>query len=136
VEVRGREDGLECRDDGDVVAEDREVLETLGCGRSTVIAVDGVVVSKPMAMNTTRRSGWLRAILSESSGEYTIWMSAPRALASRKEPRAPGTRSRSPNDVMMTPSCSAIQIASSTRPMGITHTGHPGPCTSCTSSGR
>ena len=65
--------------------------------RSTVIAVEGVVVSKPMAMNTTRRSGWLRAILSELSGEYTIWMSAPRALASRKEPRA-GTPSRSPNE--------------------------------------
>ena len=37
--------------------------------RSTVIAVDGAVVSKPMAMNTTRLSGFFRAIFSESSGE-------------------------------------------------------------------
>ena len=37
--------------------------------RSTVIAVDGVVVSMPIAMNTTRLSGFCRAIFSESSGE-------------------------------------------------------------------
>ena len=37
--------------------------------RSTVIAVDGAVVSKPMAMNTTRLPGLARAIFSESSGE-------------------------------------------------------------------
>ena len=34
-----------------------------------VMAVDGAVVSKPMAMNTTRLSGLFRAIFSESSGE-------------------------------------------------------------------
>jgi hypothetical protein len=51
--------------------------------RSTVIAVEGVVVSKPMAMNTTRLSGFCRAIFSESSGEYTIRMSVPAALAAR-----------------------------------------------------
>ena len=37
--------------------------------RSTVMAVDGAVVSNPIAMNTTRLSGFCRAILSESSGE-------------------------------------------------------------------
>ena len=37
--------------------------------RRIVIAVDGVVVSKPMAMNTTRRSGFARAIFRASSGE-------------------------------------------------------------------
>ena len=37
--------------------------------RSTVIAVDGAVVSNPIAMNTTRLSGFLRATFSASSGE-------------------------------------------------------------------
>ena len=37
--------------------------------RSTVIAVDGAVVSNPIAMNTTRLSGLALAIFSESSGE-------------------------------------------------------------------
>lgn len=104
--------------------------------RSTVIAVDGAVVSKPMAMKTTRRSGFSLAILSASSGEYTIRMSAPAALASRNDPVPPGTRSRSPNEVMITPGCPAMWMASSTRPIGITHTGQPGPWTSDTSGGR
>ena len=37
--------------------------------RSSVMAVDGAVVSKPIAMKTTRLSGFCRAIFSESSGE-------------------------------------------------------------------
>ncbi len=37
--------------------------------RSTVMAVDGAVVSKPIAMNTTSLSGFCLAIFSESSGE-------------------------------------------------------------------
>ena len=37
--------------------------------RSTVMAVEGAVVSKPMAMKTTLLSGLARAILSESRGE-------------------------------------------------------------------
>jgi hypothetical protein len=104
--------------------------------RKIVMAVDGAVVSNPMAMNTTRRSGFSRAIFRESRGEYTIRMSAPLALESKKDPRPPGTRIMSPNEVMMVPACSAMKIASSTRPMGITHTGQPGPWTSCTLSGR
>lgn len=104
--------------------------------RRTVIAVDGAVVSKPIAMKTTRLSGFFRAIFSASSGEYTIRMSAPAALESKNDPRPPGTRIMSPNDVMITSSCSAIAMASSTRPIGITQTGHPGPCTSDTVSGR
>ena len=47
--------------------------------RSIVIAVDGAVVSNPIAMNTTCRSGFCRAIFSESSGEYTMRMSVPAA---------------------------------------------------------
>ena len=104
--------------------------------RSTVIAVDGVVVSNPMAMNTTRLSGFCRAIFSESSGEYTIRMSVPCALASKNDPVLPGTRIMSPNEVMMVSGCAASAIASSTRPIGMTQTGQPGPCTSVTCSGR
>ena len=37
--------------------------------RSTVMAVDGAVVSNPIAMNTTRLSGFCRAIFRLSSGE-------------------------------------------------------------------
>ena len=59
--------------------------------------------------------------------------SAPRACASSSEPRLPGTRSMSPKVARITPSVSAIAIASSTRPIGITQTGQPGPCTSSTS---
>ena len=41
----------------------------LGRARSTVSAVEGAVVSKPIAKKTTSRSGFSRAILSASSGE-------------------------------------------------------------------
>ena len=51
-------------------------------------------------------------------------------------PPLPGTRIMSPNEVMITSGCEARWIASSTRPIGITHTGHPGPCTRVTDSGR
>jgi len=37
--------------------------------RSNVTAVDGVVVSKPIAKKTTSRSGFSRAMRSASSGE-------------------------------------------------------------------
>src|SRR6516165_5233940 len=104
--------------------------------RSIVIAVDGAVVSNPIAMNTTCLSGFCRAILSESSGEYTIRMSVPSALASKNEPPLPGTRIMSPNEVMITSGCEARWIASSTRPIGITQTGQPGPCTKVIDSGR
>ena len=100
------------------------------------MAVDGAVVSNPMAMKTTRLSGFCRAIFSESSGEYTIRMSVPRALASKNDPLLPGTRIMSPNEVMITSGSPARAIASSTRPIGITHTGQPGPCTSVICSGR
>ena len=48
----------------------------------------------------------------------------------------PGTRIMSPNDVKITPGVSATAMASSTRPIGITHTGQPGPCTSSTVLGQ
>ena len=63
-------------------------------------------------------------------------MSVPRALASKNDPSLPGTRIMSPNDVMMTSGWDARWTASSTRPIGITHTGQPGPCTSVMDSGR
>ena len=39
------------------------------CARFSVRAVEGVVVSKPIAKKTTSRSGFSRAIFSASSGE-------------------------------------------------------------------
>ena len=63
-------------------------------------------------------------------------MSAPLAFASKKLRSDPGTRIMSPKQVKITPSRSAIAIPSSTLPIGITQTGHPGPWTSSTLSGR
>ena len=63
-------------------------------------------------------------------------MSAPAALASSRLPSDPGTRIMSPKQVKITPSLWAIAIPSSTRPIGITHTGQPGPCTSSTLAGQ
>jgi hypothetical protein len=42
----------------------------------------------------------------------------------------------SPNEVMITSGCLAMKMASSTRPMGITQTGQPGPWTRVMLSGR
>ncbi len=100
------------------------------------MALDGAVVSNPMAMNTTRLSGFCLAIFRLSRGEYTIRMSAPRAVASKKAPLLPGTRIMSPNEVMITSGWLAMKMASSTRPMGITQTGQPGPWTRVMLSGR
>ncbi len=64
-------------------------------------------------------------------------MSAPRALACKSEPRAPGTRIASPKVVKITSGRSAMAMHSSTRPIGRTQTGQPGPwmnsIPSCTS---
>jgi hypothetical protein len=103
--------------------------------RRSVSAVEGAVVSKPMAKNTTSRSGFALAIRSASSGEYTMRTSAPSALASSSVPAAPGTRIMSPKQVKMTPGRRATAMPSSTRPIGITQTGQPGPCTSSTFAG-
>ena len=62
-------------------------------------------------------------------------MSQPDAFASRKVPSEPGTRIMSPKQVRITPGSRASAIPSSTRPIGITQTGHPGPWTSSTCSG-
>ena len=62
-------------------------------------------------------------------------MSAPAAFASRKVPSDPGTRIMSPKQVRITSSLRASAIPSSTRPIGITQTGQPGPWTSSTFSG-
>ena len=56
----------------------------------------GVVVSKPMAKNTTSRAGSRRASASASAAEYTMRTSAPRALAfSSDRPSEAGTRRQS-----------------------------------------
>ena len=62
-------------------------------------------------------------------------MSAPSALASSSEPSEPGIRIMSPKQVKITLSWWASAMPSSTLPIGITHTGQPGPCTSSTFSG-
>ena len=61
--------------------------------------------------------------------------SAPAALASCSEPWEPGIRSMSPKQVKITPGWWAMAIPSSTRPIGMTHTGQPGPWTSSTLAG-
>ena len=61
-------------------------------------------------------------------------MSQPSALASSRLPSEPGTRIMSPKQVKMTSGDFATAIPSSTRPIGITQTGQPGPCTSSTFS--
>ena len=118
------------------LAKTKKLRSPSALARMRVTAVDGAVVSKPIAMNTTCLSGFCRAIFSESSGEYTILMLVPSALASKNEPPLPGTRIMSPNEVMITSGCEARWIASSTRPIGITQTGQPGPCTRVIDSGR
>ncbi len=62
--------------------------------------------------------------------------SAPSALASSSVPCDPGTRSMSPKHVKITSGSCAIAMPSSTRPIGMTHTGQPGPWTSSTFAGR
>ena len=106
--------------------------------RSTVIAVDGAVVSNPIAMNTTRLSGFFRAIFNASSGEYTIRMSAPAAFESKNEPRPPGTRIMSPNDVMITSwLLGDVAIASWSAAHGVrAAAGQPSPSPATASSGR
>ena len=97
------QDGLDRRDDRDVVAEDAEVRTPSARARTSVTAVDGAVVSNPTAKKTTWRSGLSTATLSASSGEYTNRTSAPRAFASMRLPFDPGTRIMSPNVVKMMP---------------------------------
>ena len=62
-------------------------------------------------------------------------MSAPSAFASSRLPFDPGTRIMSPKQVKITPGSRAIAMPSSTRPIGITQTGQPGPWTSSTLAG-
>ena len=93
------------------------------------------MVSKPTAKNTTSRSGLASAMRRASRGEYTMRTSAPWALASSRFSEPPGTRIMSPNEVKIVPGVLATAMASSTRPMGMTHTGQPGPWTSSTVGG-
>ena len=57
------------------------------------MAVGGVVVSNPIAKNTTSRAGFSRAMRTASAAEYTMRMSAPAAFAFvRLERSEAGTR--------------------------------------------
>ena len=62
-------------------------------------------------------------------------MSAPCAFASSRLASEPGTRIMSPKQVKITPGSRAMAMPSSTRPIGITQTGQPGPWTSSTFAG-
>ncbi len=91
-------------------------------------AVGGVVVSKPIAKNTTSRSGFSRAMRIASALEYTMRMSAPHALAFCSEsPFDAGTRIVSAYVARIIRGRCASSIALSMRPIGSTQTGHPGP---------
>ena len=61
--------------------------------------------------------------------------SAPAALASSRLPFEPGTRIMSPKQVKITSGSWASAMPSSTRPIGMTQTGQPGPWTSSTLAG-
>ena len=91
------------------------------------------------------RSSRSRSRRTRPRGRGSAWRSAARRAASRpsarRRPRPwppaasrcePGTRIMSPKQVKITPGSCAIAIPSSTRPIGITHTGQPGPWTSST----
>ena len=91
-------------------------------------AVGGVVVSKPIAKNTTSRSGCSRAMRSASALEYTIRTSPPRAFAcSSDRPPLAGTRIVSAYVHRTRPGRCDSSMALSIRPIGSTHTGQPGP---------
>ena len=62
--------------------------------------------------------------------------SPPDAFTDNRSRLRPGTRNMSPNEQKMTSGIDAISIAFSMSSSGVTHTGHPGPCTSVTVSGR
>ena len=96
--------------------------------RMSVRAVEGAVVSKPMAKNMTCLSGFLRASLQSVGGGIDDSHHPPRAPCIREGvPFAPGTRIKSPKAVKMTSGCRHMERPSSILPMGKTQTGHPGP---------
>src|ERR1700739_4746688 len=61
--------------------------------------------------------------------------SPPSAFTSNRLFDDPGTRSMSPNEQKMTSSRAAMATALSISSIGVTHTGHPGPCTKLISRG-
>jgi hypothetical protein len=94
---------------------------------SRVAATAGVVVSKPMPRKTTSRSGFFRATLKASNGEYTMRISAPRLRSSSRLLRVPGTRIMSPKVKRMMSLSRTISMTASMSPWLVTHTGQPGP---------
>src|SRR5690348_2809475 len=61
--------------------------------------------------------------------------SAPSALASNRLFEEPGTRSMSPNEQKIASARLEVATALSMSSIGVTQTGHPGPCTSVISLG-
>ena len=125
------------RHDRHVVAHDREVGDALGLRALAASARS----TAPSSRSRSRRR--------RPRGRGSAWRSAARRAASRPSarrrprpsPRAdvpcdPGTRIMSPKQVKITPGSCARAMPSSTRPIGITHTGQPGPWTSSTFSGQ
>ena len=127
AQVGRLEDGLDRRHDRHVVAEHAEVGHA------------------ELAGAQQRDRGRRRRGLEPDREEHDLAVgvldrdAAARRAASRRSARrrrapwlragsrcCPGTRIMSPNDVKITPGVSATAIASSTRPIGITHTGQPG----------
>ena len=78
-------------------------------------------------MKMTGRVGFLRAMSSASSGEYTTRTSAPAAFSAPKVVELPGTRIMSPNVVTIASGTRAMAMAQSMSWLEVTHTGHPGP---------
>ena len=104
--------------------------------RFSVSAVDGAVVSKPIAKNTTSRVG----VLLGDPQRIERRVDHPHVRARRLGLEQAAVRSRHPHHVAEAGedhrlvSC-AIAMPSSTRPIGITQTGQPGPWTSSTFAG-
>ena len=136
LQLRAVEDRLDGRDDGDVIAEQREIVDALALGLE----------------NGERGRGHRRLEAEPEEYDLLLGIAVAPARAHRAANRpcarrhlrllpatgsssSPGTRMASPKVVKITPGVSASATQSSTRPMGNTHTGQPGPCTSSIASG-
>jgi len=103
---------------------------------TSVTAVPGAVVSKPIPRKMTFLPGFKAAISRASDAEITILMSAPSLLAPSSEECDPGTLIRSPKLAIITSCCPAQSRALSIKSFPVTHTGQPGPEISFISLGK
>jgi len=129
------EDGLDRGHDRHVVREDAEVHDPVCLALSTVAAVEGAVVSNPTAKNTMCRSGLSTATRTHRGASRRPGCPRP-ALGRQQTPvrarNAHHVAERGENDAGRL----GTAMASSMRPIGMTHTGQPGPCTNSTDVGR